>query len=205
LLTRPADDRRRTANDAANFAGTESTMLTALFGKRKIAEEKLANAFIHALFEFTEQGFPLICAEINESPEFVSPPGLEPVNDVTFAKILLAGNLTEMGRALGPGTDKRVQGLCISKFAAAMELDTTTLEGEINAIRSRMERLNFPSKNTVYAMAKALFAEYDLFCFQDVYFREQRAPNPIVLKRLNGLMGYFLWNWTEVASEYRIV
>ncbi len=180
-------------------------MLTALFGKRKIAEEKLANAFIHALFEFTEQGFPLICAEINESPEFITPPELAPSNDVTFAKILLAGNLTEMGRALGPGTDKRVQGLCISKFAAAMELDVITLEGELNALRSRMDRLNFPSKNTVYAMAKAVFAEYDLFCFQDVYFREQRAPNPIVLKRLNGLMGYFLWNWSDVATEYRIV
>lgn len=180
-------------------------MLTTLFGKRKIAEEKLANAFIHALFEFTEQGFPLVCAEVNESPEFVVAPELEPSNDAAFAKILLAGNLIEMGRALGPGTDKRVQSLCISKFAAAMELDTTTLEGEVSALRSRMERLNFPSKNTVYAMAKVLFTEYDLFCFQDVYFREQRAPNPIVLKRLNGLMGYFLWDWSEVASDYRIV
>ena len=56
-------------------------MLTALFGKRKIAEEKLANAFIHALFEFTEQGFPLICAEINESPEFITPPEVDPSND----------------------------------------------------------------------------------------------------------------------------
>ncbi len=68
-----------------------------------------------------------------------------------------------------------------------------------------MERLNFPSKNTVYAMSKVLFHSYDLFCFQDPYFREMQVPNPIILKRLNGLMGYFLWNWTEVNEQYRIV
>jgi hypothetical protein len=32
-----------------------------------------------------------------------------------------------------------------------------------------------------------------------------RAPNPIILKRLNGLMGYFIWSWTEVAENYRVV
>jgi hypothetical protein len=132
-------------------------------------------------------------------------PGIEPSQDEAFARILLAGNLIEMQRALGPGIDKRMQALSISKFAQALEVDATDLGHEIQQLQGRMERLNYPSKNTVYAMAKVVFTEYDLFCFQDVYFREQKAPNPIVLKRLNGLMGYFLWNWSEVSEQYRIV
>ena len=50
-----------------------------------------------------------------------------------------------------------------------------------------------------------LFNEYDLFCFQDTYYREVKAPNPIILKRLNSLMGYFLWSWTDVQEQYRVV
>ena len=101
--------------------------------------------------------------------------------------------------------DKRVAALAISKFAQATDIPVPDLEREVRTLQSQMERLNFPSKNTVYAMGKVLFHRYDLFCFQDSYFREMKAPNPIILKRLNGLMGYFIWNWREVNEQYRIV
>ncbi|HRH37684.1 MAG TPA: hypothetical protein PK760_05035, partial [Flavobacteriales bacterium] len=103
-----------------------------------------------------------------------------------------------------PGVDKRVFSLAVSKFAQALDREYTEVEKEVNALRSKMERLNFPSKNPVYAMGRALFTEYDLFCFQDTYFREMKAPNPILLKRLNSLFTYFLWNWSEVNEQYRI-
>lgn len=52
------------------------------------------------------------------------------------------------------------------------------MEEQVRALRSKMDRLNFPSKNPVYAMGRALFTEYELFCFQDSYFREMKQPNP---------------------------
>ena len=180
-------------------------MITTLFGKKKITEDKLANVFVNAVLELTEQGFPAVAAEVNESPEFNVPPELKETDSGAFALIVLAGNLMEMQRILGPGTDRRMYSLSVSKFAQATGHTGTDLEREVRALQSTMERLNFPSKNTVYAMGKALFHRYDLYCFQDVYFREQRAPNPIILKRLNGLMGYFIWNWGEVVEQYRIV
>ena len=180
-------------------------MISALFGKKRIAEDKLANAFVNAVLEFTEQGFPLVCAELNEAPEFEVSPGIEETNDEPFARILLAGNLIEMQRTLGPGVDKRMYALSVSKFANAMGVQASDLDNDLRQLLGRMERMNYPSKNTVYAMAKVVFTEYDLFCFQDVYFREQKSPNPIVLKRLNSLMGYFLWSWSEVSEQYRIV
>ena len=180
-------------------------MIATLFGKKKITEDKLANAFINGMLELTAEGFPTIAAELNESPEFEVAPAIKDEDDIAFALIVLAANLTEMQRILGPGLDKRMFALSISKFAQAIDGDATTVERRVKEIQGRMDRLNFPSKNTVYAMGKVLFHEYDLFCFQDSYFREMRAPNPIILKRLNGLMGYFIWSWTEVAENYRVV
>jgi len=180
-------------------------MIATLFGKKRISEEKLANVFVNAVLELTEQGFAAVAAEINESPEFSANPHIGENDDDALALIVLAANLMEAQRILGPGVDKRIASLSISKFAQATGLGVNELEREVRTLQSQMERLNFPSKNTVYAMGKVLFQRYDLFCFQDPYFREMKAPNPIILKRLNGLMGYFLWNWTEVNEQYRIV
>lgn len=180
-------------------------MIATLFGKKRITEEKLANVFVNAVLELTEQGFPAVAAEINESPEFQACPNIADSDDDAFALIVLAANLTEAQRILGPGVDKRIASLAISKFAQATGLNVPDLEREVRELKGQMDRLNFPSKNTVYAMGKVLFQRYELFCFQDSYFREMKAPNPIILKRLNGLMGYFLWNWKEVNEQYRIV
>jgi len=180
-------------------------MIATFFGKKKITEDKLANVFVNAVLELSSGGFPAVAAEINESPEFTVSPNISDADDAAFAAVVLSANLMEMQRVLGPGLDKRMFSLSVSKFAQAMDRDCTAVEEEVRALQARMERLNFPSKNTVYAMAKVLFQEYDLFCYQDVYFREMKAPNPIILKRLNGLMSYFVWNWTEVQEQYRVV
>ncbi|MEO8590902.1 MAG: hypothetical protein ABI432_16110 [Flavobacteriales bacterium] len=180
-------------------------MIATIFGKKKITEDKLANVFVNAVLELTSEGFGAVADEINESPEFTVSPNVSEKDDAAFALVVLAANLMDMQRVLGPGLDKRMFSLSVSKFAQAMDRDCTAVESQVRELQSRMERLNFPSKNTVYAMAKVLFQEYDLFCFQDAYFREMKAPNPIILKRLNSLMGYFLWSWTEVQEQYRVV
>ena len=179
-------------------------MIATLFGKKKISEDKLANVFVNTVLEMCSEGFPTVVAEVNEAPEFLVAPGLSEEDDERFLLIVLSANLMEMDRVLGPGVDKRIHSLSVSKFAQAIGLENTAVEEKVRTLRSKMERLNFPSKNPVYAMGRALFTEYDLFCFQDSYFREMKAPNPILLKRLNGLFGYFLWNWTEVNEQYRI-
>lgn len=179
-------------------------MITTLFGKKKITEDKLANVFVNTVLEMCSEGFPTIVAEVNEAPEFVTPPGMTVEDDEYFLLIVLAANLMEMDRVLGPGVDRRMFSLSVSKFAQAIGRENIDMEEQVRALRSKMDRLNFPSKNPVYAMGRALFTEYELFCFQDSYFREMKQPNPILLKRLNSLFGYFLWNWTEVNEQYRI-
>jgi len=186
------------------FAGTKVGMISTLFGKKRITEEKLANVFVNSVLEMCAEGFPLVAAELNESPEFERSPGMSEEDDARFLLIVLTANLMEMQRHIGPGTDKRLHALAISKFAQATGQGCTDVEVEVRALRDRMQRLNAPSKNWVYAMGKALFLEYDLYGFQDEYFRGTRSPNPIVLKRLNALFGYFLFGWAEVQDQYRI-
>lgn len=179
-------------------------MIATIFGKKKITEDKLANVFVNTVLEMTSAGFATIVAEVNEAPELDARPGMTEGDDQRFLMIVLAANLTEMQRVLGPGLDKRMFSLSVSKFAQAVGRACTEVESEVKALQARMERMNHPSKNTVGAMARALFAEYDLYPFQDSYFREMRQPNPILLKRLNGLFVYFLYNWSEVNDQFRI-
>jgi hypothetical protein len=191
--------------DGRQFRKDKVAMIGTLFGRKRMTEDKMANIFVNAVLEMVAEGFPTVAAELNEAPEFATCPGLRVEDDRRFALIVLTGNLIEMQRLAGPGIDKRLYSRAISKFAGALDEQASLVEEEVRALRDRMERINYPSKNTVYAMAKALFHEYELFRFQDPYFREQRAPNPIVLKRVKALMGYFVWGWNDVFEQYRVV
>lgn len=179
-------------------------MITALFGKKRITEDKLANVFVNAVLEMSAEGFPLLVAELNEAPEFDPSPEMSEEDDMRFLLVVLTANLMEMNRALGPGLDKRMHALAVSKFAQATGLGCTDVEDEVRAMRDRMVRLNAPSKNWVYAMGKAMFLEYDLYRFQEEYFRAARWPNPIVLKRLNALFGYLMFDWEAISEQYRV-
>ena len=180
-------------------------MIATLFGKKKITEDRLANVFVNAVLKLTAEGFPAVAAELNESPEFETSPRISEEDDRAFGLIVLTGNIAEMQRVVDPGLDRRIFSLTTSKYAQAFDGLGAELEMEVRALQGLMNRLNHPSKNTVYAMGHALFHQYDLYRYQSAYFREQRNPNPVILKRINGLMTYFLWDWSEVMEQYRVV
>jgi hypothetical protein len=179
-------------------------MIGTLFGKKKISEDKLANVFVNAVLRLTEQGYPTVVAELEEASEFVSRPVFGPGDDELFAQILFAGNLMEAPKHLAAGQDQRLAQHAYSKFAPLMDSSAAEMETETIALQHFMARINHPSKNTVYAMSKAIFQKYDLFRFQDTYFREQKAPNPIVLGRVNKLMAYCLLDWAEMLDEWKV-
>lgn len=179
-------------------------MISALFGKKRISEEKLATAFINAVVVLADQGYQVIVEELQDAPEFQDVPVFGPGDEELFAMIIMAGNLTEAPKHLPPGHDQRFAELAVAKFARAMEVDPKEMASELKSLQHYMARINHPSKNTVGAMSQAVFHKFDLFHCQNAYFREHKAPNPIVLRRLHNLMAYFLWSWAEISEEYRI-
>lgn len=179
-------------------------MFGTIFGKKRISEDQLANVFVNAVIRMAEAGYPLVVAELQESVEFQVKPVFGPGDDELFALILFAANLMEAPKHLPPGQDQRLAQHAFSKFAPLLDVSASELEQETVALQHFMARINHPSKNTVYAMSKALFHKFDLFRNQDAYFRDLKAPNPIVLGRLNKLMQFCLWDWAELLDDMRI-
>ncbi len=93
-------------------------MIATLFGRKKISEEKLANAVVNAVLEMTDQGYPTIVEELVDAPEFVARPVFGPGDDELFALIVLAGNLLDAPKHLPAGQDRRFVSHCDQQVRA---------------------------------------------------------------------------------------
>jgi len=180
-------------------------MLTAIFGKTKLPEEKATNIFVNSLLDLTDKGFPELAAIINEAPEFVKSPSISPDNSDTFLLILLAGNISYIPEYFEAGRDERISDLIVEKFSIVFEIEKEHLKKVIKEYQNYFFKINHPSKNTLYAMSKAFFFKYDLCQYQEEYFRKMNFPNPMLLKRIDEAMENFLWDWNVIKEKYQVV
>ncbi len=180
-------------------------MFTKIFGKKKLKEDKLANIFVNATLDAVEKGFHDIIGLVKDSPEFISEPKIDENEDSKFMLIVLAANLKEIPKHLPAHQDNRMINLIITKLSGVFDVDFDKLEGILRDYQSYLGRVNHPSNNNLYAMSKALFFKYDLGQYQEEYFRNMNAPNPLLLKRLDEAMSLFLFNWGDTKEEFQIV
>lgn len=178
--------------------------MLAIFSRKKIREDKLANVLVNSFLEMTEKGFAEIADTINEDQSFVTPPKVNAADHLPFLKIILAGNLDLLKKYLPSGQDKRVRSLVVAKMSEVLETPRAQFESQIAELSGFMKRVNHPSKNTLYAMNKALFYKYELNGHQDDYFKNMNAPNPLFLNRINDLTRYFVWDWSAFLEDYKI-
>lgn len=174
-------------------------------GKRKISENKVANVLVNTLIEYCEKGFPEVVDVINNSPEFHTSPEIDKENYSEFLQILIVSNLNFIPIYLEPEISSKVNELVIEKFAAIFEVTPKELDDKMKEYKKFLTRINHPSKNMLYAMSKGMFYKYDLNSFQnEEYFRNLQAPNPIFLKRLDEVMGSFIFNWDDFIAKYKV-
>lgn len=173
------------------------------FLKKKINENQVANIFINGLFDSIDKGFELVSQVINEDQGFIESPSIDANNINEFALIVLAGNITEIERQFEGAQSDKVLKLVYEKLAKVYGMSEIDMRNLIKEYRSFMNRINMPSKNTVYAMSKAIFFKYELNAFQDEYFRRMQVPNPLFLKRIDEMISHFLWNWDAFFKKYR--
>ena len=178
--------------------------MIAIFSRKKICEDKLANILVNSLLKLSDEGFSEIAATINEDPSFISPPNVSSTLDREFLLIVVTGNLKQLQKRLANGQDQRVRSLVISKLADVFNIPDLQLESQISELSGFMKRVNHPSKNTLYAMNKALFYKYDLNGYQDDYFKNMNSPNPLFLSRINDLMQFFLWDWDKFFADHKV-
>lgn len=172
--------------------------------KKKLTDNQVANIFINALFDSVDNGFSVIAQWINEDPAFTVSPKIELTNNNEFALIVIVGNISLLESTFDSGQVERVEKLIYQKLGKIYEMSEVDIRNIIKEYRSFINRINMPSKNMIYGMSKAVFFKYNLNEYQAEYFKRMQVPNPLFLKRLDEIMGNYLWNWDAFFKKYRL-
>ena len=171
--------------------------------KRKLSDNQVANIFINAIFDSVDKGFQEVASLINEDPVFVSSPNIDSKSSGEFGIIVIVGNLSFLESTFDAEQASRVEALIFKKLSAIYEMEEQDFIKLIRGYQSFISRVNHPSKNWIYGMSKAIFHKYRLNEFQDEYFKRMRSPNPLFLKRMDEVVGNYIWNWDAFFKKYR--
>lgn len=172
--------------------------------KKKLTDNQVANIFINALFDSVDNGFSVIAQWINEDPAFTVSPKIDLTNNNEFALIVIVGNISLLESTFDSGQVERVEKLIYQKLAKIYEMSEIDIRNIIKEYRSFINRINSPSKNIIYGMSKAVFYKYNLNEYQDEYFKRMQVPNPLFLKRMDDILGNYLWNWDAFFKKYKL-
>lgn len=172
--------------------------------KKRLSDNQVANIFINALFDTVDNGFKEVAQLINEDTAFVRSPEIADKENGEFALIVIVGNLSLLESTFEAEEASRIERIIFEKLAAMYEMSILDFTKMIREYQSFIGRINHPSKNMIYGMSKALFHKYGLNEFQDDYFRRMQAPNPLFLKRMDEVIGNFIWNWDAFFKKYKL-
>lgn len=179
--------------------------LLTIFSKKKITEDRLATAFVSNLFDIVQNAFPEVAALINEDQDFAKSPNINPADDEQFLMIVLVGNIKLLGESFDPEMEDVLRKHIIEKCAAGLDMDINAFNASYKEYSDFLSRVNHPSKNVLYSMARGVFYKYNLNHFQADYFRTLNTPNPIFLKRMNDIMSNFIWDWQAFFERYKVI
>lgn len=172
--------------------------------KRKLTDNQVANIFINALYDSIDNGFSEVAQLINEDLAFTTSPNIDKYNNGEFGLIVIVGNLSYLESTFDADQAERVETIIFEKLSKFYDLDANAFKIIVKEYQNFILRVNHPSKNWIYGMSKAVFHKYKLNEFQDEYFRRMQAPNPLFLKRMDEVMGNFVWNWDAFFKKYRL-
>ena len=172
--------------------------------KRKLTDNQVANIFINALYDSIDNGFSEVAQLINEDLAFITSPNIDKDNNGEFGLIVIVGNLSFLESTFDADQAERVERIIFEKLSKFYDLDANRFKIIVKEYQNFILRVNHPSKNWIYGMSKAVFHKYKLNEFQDEYFRRMQAPNPLFLKRMDEVMGNFVWNWDAFFKKYRL-
>jgi hypothetical protein len=177
--------------------------ITSIF-KKKVSEEKVAELFVNIIFNAVDTSFADVAELLNNDLNLLSKAKVDPDNQDDFLMIVIAGNFYLLDNYFFEGQEDRIRQLTIEKLAAIYGVDTVTMRSAIETMLSYFGKINYPSKNTHYAMSRAVFFKYGLNDFQKDYFRNLNTPDPILLKNIDEIMEQFIIKWDTFTEKFRI-
>lgn len=178
-------------------------MISSLFGKKRISEDRLANIFVNAIMKAVDESFGDVVDTITNDPEFKSKPVLDKSDSDKFLIIAVVGNLAYLNRYFSNTEEMVLRNKITQKFATVFGLTFDEMANIFKDFGNFIYRVNHPSKNMLYGMSKAVFYKYKLGKYQDQYFAQLDAPNPIFLKRMDTVMENYIWDWNLFLEKYK--
>ena len=179
-------------------------MLTTLFGKKKLTEDKTANIFVNTIISVVDNTFDQVRDSIINDPVFEKAPQIEENDSDKFLMIVLTANLRMLSKYFSASEEIIIKGKIIEKFGRVFGLEFNQMKTIVSNYSDFCSRVNHPSKNIVYGMSKAVFFKYSLGKYLEDYFAQLNAPNPIFLKRMDTIVENYLWDWNNFFNKYKI-
>ena len=179
-------------------------MLTTIFGKKKLTEDKVANVFVNTLLNVIDNSFSEVASSISNDSEFIKSPVIDTLNSDKFLMIVLSGNLQILTKYFSNTEELILRKKIIAKFAKVYGMEWEDMNAIVKDFTKFITRVNHPSKNIIYGMSKAVFYKYDLGKYQIEYFAQLNAPSPIFLKRMDQIMENYIWDWNNFFNKYKI-
>ncbi len=178
-------------------------MLNAIL-KRKINDDQLANLFVNMLLDSVDSSYEEIVDLIKDDVAFVTTPKIDSLGMDHLLLIVFGANMTLAQNILDVEPAANLRNLVVKKLANIFEMSPDEFAPMLKEYQSFVNHINYPSKNLVYGMSKGIFAKYELAQYQDEYFRDLGAPNPMFLQRFNEITELFLWDWDAFFKKYRL-
>lgn len=172
--------------------------------KRKVTHDQLANLFINMLLDSVDASYDEIVNLIKDDVAFVRQPKPETLGMDHLLLIVFGANMTLAQNVLDVEPAAALNRLVVRKLANVFEMNEAEFGPLLKEYQTFVNQVNYPSKNLIYGMSKAIFAKYELAQYQDEYFREMNAPNPMFLQRFNEITELFLWDWDAFFKKYRL-
>ena len=176
-----------------------------LFGKKKVDVDKLSNILLNFMVKFADQAYPDMEEIIKKSQEFACIPEIDSEEGKNhFLIICIVGNMSTASLFLSASVHEKLKDKTTQKAANLFDIEKDELSQVLKDYKQFMKRVNHPSKNTIYAMSKGIFHKLNLNQFQEEYFKEQNAPNPMFQKRIDEVMTQSIFNWETFLNKHKI-
>lgn len=179
-------------------------MFSTLLGKKKITELAAGELLVNSIFNAVNKSFADVSGLLNDETSFESRPSISEDDGYQFLLITLTGNISFIPKFFESGQDKRIIEYVIGYASDLLEMDKRQLAQDIGECKKQMSRINYPSKNTVYAMSKSIFYRYNLNEFQENYFKTLKVPNPKFLQKMDEMNKLFIFNWKELFEKHKV-
>ncbi len=172
--------------------------------RKKTDTNKLSNIFVNSLIEVVENGFEDVIEMIKDDTVFVSDPQIPSNAKQQFLLILIVGNIDFLRESLENYDVEEIELEIIQKFANIYGKSETEFSKLLVKTTEYITHYNFPSKNILYGMSKAIFRKFNLSEHQESYFKSQNVPNPLFIKRMDEILINFIWDWNVFLKKYKL-